>query len=71
MKDGCKRIENAVKAMINDVMCKGSPETWEQVKADLNNDQLHDISLLLEWASGVKNIGEVLEALKSIEPIAA
>ena len=68
MKDGVTRVGNAVGKMLSDCMYQADAATWDAVKSDLTSEQLHDISRLLEWSAGVKNIGTVVDALMEIKP---
>jgi Xaa-Pro aminopeptidase len=59
VKDAANRMLNGIKYFEGDCMTRGSRETWDAVKSDLSNDNLNEISLLLDTVSHIKNIEEV------------
>lgn len=38
-------------------------KTWQAISEDLEDDRLHDLSMLLEIFSDVKNIGQVVDII--------
>jgi hypothetical protein len=54
-----------MKAMRNDLMWRGSPDTWTTVYDDLNSDRLHDIALHMDVIAPAMNIAEVTAILQS------
>lgn len=44
---------------------KSSPRVREAVKNELNKEQLHDISLLLDAIADVVNVAEIVEIITS------
>ncbi len=63
MKQDINGINNSIGRMLSDMMCKSTIETWEKVKSELNKDELHDISLLLDAIMGVANVAEITEII--------
>lgn len=70
IKMDVKGIENAIKRLTSDMYCK-DPLRFDVVKSDLKRDQLHDISLLIDWAHNINNVGEILAVLESLKEQAA
>lgn len=71
MKVDINNITNSINRLFADMMCKASRQTWEQVRCDLSREQLHDISLLLETVSNVKNVAEITEIINGCKIEAA
>ncbi len=65
MKQDANNVINAINRMLTDMMYKSTAETWERVKFELNKDELHDISLLLDSVMGVSNVAEIVEIINS------
>ena len=66
IKDGCKGLQNAIKRLFNDCMCK-HPESWQEVKADLSRDELLDINRIFDSIMDFKNIGDIAATLEEIK----
>ncbi len=58
LKNDIKNIENSIKRMFSDMMCN-RPDTWEKVYMELNRDELHDLSMLMDCMYGVANVAEI------------
>lgn len=65
MKTNAGNIRNAMKRFSDSVRLMGTPEHWEAINQDLNNDRLHDIALLLEEVANVQNVDEIVEIIHS------
>lgn len=54
---------NAINRFILNCRSRTTPETFEAVMRELNSEELKDISLLLDFASGINNVGAVVDVL--------
>lgn len=62
MKVDCNNMLNSIARFFADCRDK-NPKTWDLVQQDLSREQLHDISLLLDFASNISNVGTLVEVL--------
>lgn len=63
MRVDCNNMLNSIARFFSDCRFK-SPQLWELVQRDLNREQLHDINLLLDFASNISNVGELVQVLQ-------
>jgi len=64
VKVGTGNLNNSIKRIMSDLQIKGEKGAWEAINADLNKDQLHDISLLTERVILVNNLYQRCEIRK-------
>lgn len=57
-----KSIDKLMKSCKRD-----APATWEKIAVDLDSDQLHDTNLIIDELAGVANVGEILDAIRSLK----
>jgi hypothetical protein len=63
LKTGINNIQNAINRLFADMRAKTSKETYEAVMRELSSEELHDVSLLLDFAASIKNVGVVVGVL--------
>lgn len=64
LKNDIQNIQNSIKRMLNDMMCKSTPEMWERVSMELKKEELHDISLLIDSMYDVTNVGDIVKVIE-------
>jgi len=64
LKMDFNNMQNSINRLTKSIMVKVKPEQWEILKADLNKDELHDVSLLIEFCCGRDGVGELLGVLE-------
>lgn len=64
LKTDINNIQNSIKRMFLDMRAKTSPETYNAVMRELNSDELQDVSLLIDFAASINNVGALVEVLQ-------
>ena len=67
VKVGTGNLNNSIKRIMSDLQIKGDKGAWEAINEDLNKDQLHDISLLIDEVSNIDNVDAILEAVRVVK----
>jgi len=57
-------VLSAIQRLFLEMRAKTTPETFDAVMRELNSDELKDISLLIDFAASINNVGEVVEVLQ-------
>ena len=65
VKNGANGVFNSINHLMTNMRHVSSHQTWAAVQTDLNRDEVHDISLLLETVAGVKNVAEIVEIINN------
>lgn len=64
LKTDIQNLRNSIRRMLADIQQTSTPEQWELIRADLDSDQLADLSELIDVCSNVKNISAITEIIK-------
>ena len=67
LKVGTNNLNNSIKRIISDLKVKGDKGAWNAINEDLNKDQLHDISLLIDEVANVENVEVILNAVRVVK----
>lgn len=65
-KNAANSVIRSIDAHIGEVMMKYKPEQWDKVRCSLRREQMHDINVLLDMASEMNNVGELVDVLNTI-----